>query len=363
MTITKERHYFIDWLRVIAIGLLLLYHVAIGFQPWGLMIGFITNGEPISSLWIPMGALNVWRIPLLFFVSGMGVYFSMQRRSWGALMGERSLRILLPYVFGMFCIFPVSTYILKNHYGWDQSYDPNPGHLWFLGNIFAYVVALSPLFYLMRKHEHSRIVAGLKRAFSSLVLPLIIAGAFVGEVMLVKPYPYELYAMTWHGFFLGLIAFFFGFCFALTGNGFWKMVVKWRWLFLSMALMLFFVRLLQFKLQAPVWMAAVESPLWIFAVLGFGCKHLNRPGKTLTYLSEAAYPVYILHMIFLFLGSAIIFPMALPGAAKLFAVLIFTFAGCFLAYEAVRRVNVLRPLFGMKTLPPRSRRRNDTVMA
>jgi len=72
-----RRRYDVDWLRVMAIGLLLIYHVAIGFQPWGGTIGFITNGESWETLWLPMSLLNVWRIPFLFVVSGMGVYFSM----------------------------------------------------------------------------------------------------------------------------------------------------------------------------------------------------------------------------------------------------------------------------------------------
>jgi len=33
-TIATNRRYDIDWLRVIAIGLLLIYHIAIGFHPW-----------------------------------------------------------------------------------------------------------------------------------------------------------------------------------------------------------------------------------------------------------------------------------------------------------------------------------------
>lgn len=61
-----NRRYDIDWLRVIAIGLLLIYHIAIGFQPWGVFIGFIQNDEALESIWIPMSMLNVWRIPLLF---------------------------------------------------------------------------------------------------------------------------------------------------------------------------------------------------------------------------------------------------------------------------------------------------------
>ena len=151
------RRYDIDWLRVIAIGLLLIYHVAIGFQPWGVMIGFITNQNPWAALWTPMMLLNVWRIPLLFFVSGMGVYFAMQKRNWKQLITERAWRILLPFVFGMFAIVPVHVLIWRYHYNMEVHYNWNPGHLWFLGNIFSYVVLLAPvLFYL--KHNEGGIV-------------------------------------------------------------------------------------------------------------------------------------------------------------------------------------------------------------
>ena len=106
-----NRRYDIDWLRVIAIGLLLLYHAAIGFQSWGIMIGFITNDKPWESLWIPMTMLNVWRIPLLFFVSGMGVYFAIQNRNWKQLFKERAGRIFIPFVFGIFVIVPIQLYL------------------------------------------------------------------------------------------------------------------------------------------------------------------------------------------------------------------------------------------------------------
>jgi hypothetical protein len=45
-----ERRYDIDWLRVIAIGLLIIYHIGIGFQPWGVFIGFIQNEKPLEWL-------------------------------------------------------------------------------------------------------------------------------------------------------------------------------------------------------------------------------------------------------------------------------------------------------------------------
>ncbi|MBT6472399.1 MAG: acyltransferase family protein, partial [Candidatus Marinimicrobia bacterium] len=90
-----DRRHDIDWLRVIAIGLLLIYHIAIIFQPWGLFIGFIQSEESVKTLWTPMTMLNVWRIPLLFYVSGMGLYFAMKKRNWKQLLLERTKRIIL----------------------------------------------------------------------------------------------------------------------------------------------------------------------------------------------------------------------------------------------------------------------------
>src|SRR5579859_409154 len=196
---TTDRRYFIDWIRVIAIGLLVLYHVAIGFQPWGMMIGFITNQKSWTSLWIPMMMLNVWRIPLLFFVSGMGVYFAIQNRSWKQLIMERTWRIWLPFVFGLLCIVPIHVLILQSYYKMNVSYVPNAGHLWFLGNIFSYVFILSPLFFYFKRNPDGKIVSLIRKIFSNPLGLLLVATAFVVEALLLKPYPYELYAMTVHG--------------------------------------------------------------------------------------------------------------------------------------------------------------------
>lgn len=50
----------------------------------------------------------------------------------------------------------------------------------------------------------------------------------------------------------------------------------------------------------------IESNCWIFSVFAFGYKYLN-PGKVLRYLSQAAYPIYIIHMICLYLASLLMF--------------------------------------------------------
>ncbi|RQP19235.1 MAG: acyltransferase [Parapedobacter sp.] len=345
---TLERRYDIDWIRVIAIGLLLIYHVAIGFQPWGIAIGFIGNDQPWLSLWIPMTLLNVWRIPLLFFVSGMGVYFALRNRTWSQLVRERARRILLPFLFGMVAIVPVHIYLWQRYYHFDPGYTPGPGHLWFLGNLFSYVVLLSPAFLYLKRQEGQRFARWAANVLRTPLGLLPVFALFIAEALILHPIPFELYAMTWHGFFLGLLAFFFGFFFVWCGSPFWNMLLRWWWLFFTAAVGLFVLRLIFFQPMAPLYLLPIESNCWILTVFALGYRYLNHPSKVLSYLSKAAYPIYIVHMIFLYLGSLLIFPLPIPVPIQFLLVLLFTTAGCFLSYELIiRRLRFLRPLFGL----------------
>ena len=153
-------------------------------------------------------------------------------------------------------------------------------------------------------------------------------------------------------FLLGLLAFLFGFIIVHSRRSILAnskevevgAVACWLLLFLLFAS-------LKFDLLAPNYLKAIESMLWIFAIFGFGYRYLNHPGKTLSYLSQAAYPVYILHMIFLYVGSYLIVPLEISALVKLFMVMAFTFIGSFACYEwIVRRVSFFRPVFGLKTI-------------
>src|SRR5690606_38135896 len=214
--------------------------------------------------------------PLLFFVSGMGVYFAMRQRSWKDLIGERARRILLPFVFGMFVIVPIHLVIWRAFYGMDQSYTWSPGHLWFLGNIFCYVVVLSPLLFYLKKNESGKLASWIKKTLSQPWGLLLALAAFIAEVLLINPIPFEMYAMTWHGFVLGLLAFFFGFCFVLSGDTFWEMIRKWRSVFLIIGFSLYVFRIAQLGSLIPGYLLATESLAWIFTVFAFGRNYLNR---------------------------------------------------------------------------------------
>lgn len=344
-----ERRYDIDWLRVIAIGLLLIYHIAIVFQPWAMFIGFIRSNESIESLWKMMSVINVWRIPLLFFVSGMGVYFAMQKRNWKQLLFERSRRILFPFIFGIVAITPLHMYVFQTFYNLPLGYHFHTGHLWFLGNIFVYVLCLLPLFYHLNKNEGGKFKSGLSIWVRHPIGLLSISTFFVLEAIVLKPQLYELYANTWHGFALGFLAFFFGFILMYSGKTFWQNVLTWRWLYIGIACVLCVLRLFVSSIAIPNYLMALESNVWIFGMFGFCYKYLNKPSVVLNYLSKAVYPIYIIHMVGLYIGAMIILPLDIHPLLKFVAIVLFTGGSCFLVYEyIIRRIAFLRPLFGLK---------------
>ncbi len=347
----SERRYDIDWIRVIAIALLMVYHVAIVFQPWGLMVGFMTNSEPLKSLWLPMTMLNVWRIPILFFIAGMGVFFSFQNRNWKQLLKERALRIGIPYLFGMVAIVPIYLIILQNYYDWKIQFLPQASHLWFLGNILCYILIMVVPMHFLKSGSSSLIAAKLRKVFSCFFIFPFAMLCFVMEMVIVNPPIYEMYASTSHGFFIGWLAFVFGYLFAFAGDGFWNKLVKLRWLFLLLAVSFFTLRAGNYLSFPKNIHLPIETCLWVFAIFAFAKLYLSFPHKFLNYFSKAAYPLYILHMVFLGLSCSFLLPLAMNVHLKLIFVLTGTIGGSLICYELViKRNKYAGILFGINSL-------------
>lgn len=352
-TSLSQHRYDIDWLRTLALGLLIVYHVVISFQPWGYLYGFPQNEQPMEGLWIMMAAINVWRIPILFLISGMGVWFAMRRRSWQQLLQDRALRILLPFVFGIFCIGPIVAYASMIFYDIDPYYLPDVSHLWFLGNIFAYVVLLLPVLVALKKWPDNavlRFLRGLVRLPGGIFL---FALPLMGEAWLVNPDEFVTYAETAHGFWLGLICFLMGFVFNALKDDFWVRVIQLRGVALLLAFSGYVGRFSAYQLVGvPNWLLALESMLWMLAILGFAANNLNRPSRQLAYLNTAVYPVYIVHLPIQFLLALFILPLSLSAGAKFFLLLAGTLGGSLLLYELLlKRIRWIRPLFGLKFAP------------
>jgi len=350
VTATRRR-YDIDWLRVIAIGILLVFHIMVMYQSYANRIRFIQSPALLEILLVPLSLSSVMRIPLLFFVSGMGVFFSLQRRSWLQMCGERTIRILIPLVFGGLAIVPIHKYIYAHYYAEQFNYALDFGHLWFLMNIYMYVLWFLAVFYFVREFQRSKFLDFLRRLVEKSPFGVyLFAVPFVLQALTIPTdIPYTLYFDSRVGLALGGVAFLLGFTLVALGEVVWRAFAKVKYYALGLALVLYLIRLFVFEICGPHILTALESISWIFAIFGFGYTYLNRPGKMLSYLSPAAYPIYIVHMVFLYWGAYIFFPLQLNPWVSLFLITMFTLVGCFISYEILKRIFFLRPLFGLKS--------------
>jgi glucan biosynthesis protein C len=89
--------------------------------------------------------------------------------------------------------------------------------------------------------------------------------------------------------------------------------------------------------------------LLVFGILGVGHRLLNRGGKTLRYLSEAAFPFYILHLPITTLVGYFIIRLDTVVAVKYLLIIVLANLLTFGVYEVFKRIPGLRFLIGMKT--------------
>src|SRR5690606_24441973 len=94
----------------------------------------------------------------------------------------------------------------------------------------------------------------------------------------------------------------------------------------------------------------------IVAILGFARRLAPGDGPVLRYLSQAVFPVYILHQTIIVVLAWHLRPLAMAPPLEGPLLVALTFGLAFAGYEAIRRVPPLRPLFGLKyRVPPTPR--------
>jgi acyltransferase-like protein len=389
-----QRRHDIDALRVIAFCLLILYHVGMVYvADWGYHIKSDYQAEWLQ--W-PMIALNRWRMPLLFMISGIAIGMSRPERAPGRFAMLRSWRLLLPLVFGMFVIVPVQAYcegVANGHVvpgfgafllrywqvrpwpegsfsGWEHGITWN--HLWYLAYLWVYTMLLAALIALLPHELASRWQLAFHRSWQRWLLVLLpIAWLSVCVLVLLPRFP-ETHALfgDWTVHAESLPLFLFGYAVA-NRQEFWQRIESWRWFTLVAALVCLSLELglraagryLSWDeipaawLQVP-WYAierlARAAYTWaaLLAIFGWGRILLNRPFRWLPYATEAVYPWYILHQSLIVPIAFWLIPLRLGSAWEPLLVILGTMAGCFLLHEfVIRRINLLRPLFGLKSRP------------
>jgi peptidoglycan/LPS O-acetylase OafA/YrhL len=375
----NKRLHYIDWLRVLAFLTLILFHCGVPFvqhYTWE-----INNAE--TSAWITrvIWWTHQWRLPLLFFIAGVGVRFSLQKRTIPAFLGERTIRLFIPLVFAIFFITPIQVYFewlqkgrIKPGFGefYPQVFDiiPYPdgpftwSHMWFVAYLFVFTVLLLPVFSLSKIHGLSRFKRTFNKIFSFPAIHLSLSIPFI-------IYFYRLYIdwpeqgsliNDWFVFTSSITYYFLGYF--LSGiDTFWETCLRYRKLFLSIAfslsLILFFTYYWDWHANRPEqqgpdlyrYGALNGMHIWtvILSAIGYSMRYLNHSGKHLRYLNTAIYPFYIIHQAVIVASGYYVLQLNISIAAKLLLLIMICMVVIWSVYHfLIRKTMVTRVLFGMK---------------
>ena len=379
-----ERWYWLDWLRVLAMGTVFLYHSGRPFVtafPWHIM-----NPEPDLLFTLVNVFVTGWIMPLFFVVSGMATYFSLAKRPSLGLARDRFKRLMIPFILpGLLLILPVHVYYDKVFHGdfpgnlldfyfgpyfakffpFDTDFSPtyfadsNQGvYLWYLFWLFVFSLATVHLFKWLAKEENRAKIAKLAAVCNRrggiflLAIPMIIV-----NVMAVPPY--FVFPSGYGGWKLPAYLAFFILAYLLAEDRqFLESVDRNRVfaLLLGSISILFVIMLYVGVIYVPdppfytiistVW--ALNGWCWIVAILGFGRRLLSFSHRYLGTANELVLPFYVLHQTAIVAVAFYVVQLNLIVIEKYLIIVPVAFAIVSALLLPIRQINPLRFLFGMR---------------
>ena len=145
-------------------------------------------------------------------------------------------------------------------------------------------------------------------------------------------------------------------------TGIWKELERLRRVSLALAvaaIAAFIALRLGARGSAPGLLMDVLRTLYMWlaiaTILGHGHRYLNRPWPWLRWANESVYPWYVLHQTLIIVGVTVLAPLALGPVLEPALLVALTILGCWLLTDGlIRRIDWLRPLFGLKLRRPAS---------
>jgi hypothetical protein len=373
-----SRHTGLDWLRIAAFGLLILYHIGLYFGPWG---WHIDAPQPLQWLVFPLLALNPWRMTLLFVVSGYAARALLSRGEPGQFLWSRAIRLLVPLSFGVLVVVAPQPWVERSvsgtyhqgllHY-WLYDYftpadhsTPALDNLWFVVYIWAYSVIVALAAWALPVRGQDRFQLWGERLLSGgrvLLLPIVWL-LLVRLVLFPTMQPTNRLFDDFNGHLVYFPAFLFGF-FLARAPGLIDEIRRLSWPAAFLALGGYLIVVLEQLLidhydtpgttVAMLARAGTAATNWgmIIVLIGLADRIEGGSPRWRTILNEAVFPCYIVHQTAIVLIAWWIRPLDLPNLAQFALILPGTCLACLLFYWLGKASGPFRPLFGLA--PPRT---------
>ena len=372
---TQTRRNDIDWLRVLAMLSVFLFHCArfFDFEDW-----HVKNPQTSFGFTVFVGILVQWIMPIFFVLSGESTWFALRVRSAGQYLGERYKRLFIPLVFGIFILIPPQVYIeLVSHgrfkgsffrfyphyfdgfYGFGGNFAWMGLHLWFLLVLFLFSLITLPLLLYLRREGRSGIVQKMAGFFEKPGAVLLLVFPLTLMDFVFHPSGLGRRSMGGWNIFVYLVFFMCGYLLA-SDEKYKRVVEKNRVPYFAFAVL---TTLIGFCLRksgiSPPFgslgylgvsiLRTFNSWVWVLALLGLGSRYLTYRNRLLQYASEAVLPFYILHQSVIVAAGFFFINWNIEIFVKYLVLAASSFFAIMLIYEfIVRRTGLLRFLFGMK---------------
>ena len=388
------RQAYLDWLRIMAIIGVLLFHSAMAFvaeDSW-----HIKNRETSHLLLEFNFWLSRFRMPLLFFISGTVSYFMLQKKSAGSFIAWRFRRLFVPLVAGMLIVVPPQVYLERLTQGFKGNYwdfypsifrgIPYPRgnlswhHLWFIFYLFVYDILFAPVFaWLMTLRGRAALqklnwVANGQWIYiitvPSIILYASLAWRFRATDDFINDWAYLPYWLLFvlGGFFCIVhpllmnslernrrtsltIAFLSIICinyFRWNNLEPWDVMTGWRG---------------SWQIYAYMALYACTAWSWVFTAVGYGKRYLNKKLPVLQYANEIVYPFYILHQtVILVLVYYVVQIRETIGMKYAFTAIVSFLLTMAIVHLFVRPFALARFLFGMRPKKKAGAKEDDRIV-
>jgi len=365
-SIIPERRYDIDWLRIIAVFLVFIFHCSRFFDlnEWHVKVPLDERDLGITIFFNFLGGVGM---PLFFIISGMASFYFLGFANAKLYTKARFIRLMIPFLFAIFTQIPLQVYLDRiNHsefvgsffefypqyfiglYGYGGNFPWTGFHLWFLILLFIFSVITVNLFVYLRKDENLEKISKMASFFNKpgslylLIIPVLILELLNPLSILGKFGGYNLFSLLFFyviGFFLasdkqfkqsiekqGRIALILGIISTLS---------------LLVVIIFFFNEFLFWVLGLTyIWS-------WLIVILGLASKHLNFNHKSRKFLNEIVMPFYILHQTIIVIIGFFVIQTSFLIITEYLLISYLSFIIIITLVLIIRKVNALRFLFGM----------------
>ncbi|WP_161596615.1 acyltransferase family protein [Chitinophaga vietnamensis] len=380
---SSSRQAYLDWLRILAILGVLVFHSARPFMaddPW-----HVNNASGSAVLAEFAFWLSRFRMHLLFFISGTVSWFMVNKRSAGQFTLLRLRRLFIPLLVGVFVIVPPQVYFERISHGYHGSFwqfypstfdfRPYPKgntswhHLWFIAYLLVYDIVLAPLFAWATSARGKAFAKRLLFLAKGYWIYLLMAPSVIWFSATILYYPNETNCFVNDYCFVVYWALFVvaGFI-CMLQPALMDSLERNRRLSLTLAFIFMIgINVLRWNKIEPHFNSSLALHLflmrhpinawcWVFALVGYGKKYLNKKLPVLDYLNTAVYPFYILHQTVIVIVAYYVIQTNDEISLKYTFIVVTSFLvsmGIFHLF--IRPFGVMRYLFGMKPKAPAPR--------